>query len=59
MTRTEVRSRNTDSHLWHVFEDGPSDKGGLRYCINSASMNFIPYDQLEGKWYAEYQKLFE
>lgn len=59
MTRTEVRSRNADSHLWHVFEDGPSDKGGLRYCINSASMNFIPYDQLEGKWYAEYQKLFE
>lgn len=45
--RTEVRSSNADSHLGHVFDDGPKDKGGLRYCINSASLNFIPLDQLK------------
>ena len=58
-TRTEIRSKISDSHLWHVFEDGPKDKWWLRYCINSAALKFIPYDELEGKWYNEYKKLFE
>ena len=57
--RTEVRSRQGDSHLGHVFEDGPKDKGGLRYCINSASLRFIPREELEGKGYEEYLKLFK
>ena len=56
--RTEVISKDSDSHLGHVFEDGPEDKGGLRYCINSASMHFIPKDKLEEEGYAEYLKLF-
>ncbi len=58
-TRIEVRSSRADSHLWHVFPDGPSDRWWLRYCINSASLNFIPVDDLEAKWYWKYKKLFE
>ena len=51
MKRTEVRSRSGDSHLGHVFNDGPKDKGGLRYCINSASIKLIPKDQMEAEGY--------
>ncbi len=51
MVRAEVRSRTGDSHLGHVFTDGPQDKGGLRYCINSLSIHFIPKDQMEEKGY--------
>jgi peptide-methionine (R)-S-oxide reductase len=58
MTRTEVRSRHGNSHLGHLFLDGPRDKGGLRYCMNSASLRFIHRDQLEGEGYGEYLKLF-
>ena len=59
MARTEVRSRDGDSHLGHVFPDGPRASGGLRYCINSASLRFIPVDQLESEGYAEYRTLFD
>jgi peptide-methionine (R)-S-oxide reductase len=59
MIRTEVRSSHGDSHLGHVFEDGPRDAGGLRYCINSASLRFIPVSQLESEGYGEYLNLFE
>jgi peptide-methionine (R)-S-oxide reductase len=59
MSRTEVRSSHADSHLGHVFDDGPRDAGGLRYCINSASLRFIPIDELESEGYGEYLKLFE
>ena len=56
MIRTEVRSTYGDSHLGHVFTDGPSDRGGLRYCINSASLRFIPLEQMEAEGYAEYRE---
>jgi len=57
--RTEVRSSKADSHLGHVFDDGPKDKGGLRYCINSASLRFIHKDDLEKEGYGKYLELFE
>jgi peptide-methionine (R)-S-oxide reductase len=57
--RTEVRSAHGDSHLGHVFPDGPLEAGGLRYCINSASLRFIHRDELESAGYGEFRKLFE
>ena len=59
MIRTEVRTKESNIHLGHVFEDGPKDKGGLRYCMNSASMRFIPVEKLKEEGYGEYLKLFK
>jgi len=59
MKRTEVRSKEADSHLGHVFPDGPKSEGGLRYCINGASLRFIPKEDLQKEGYGQYLDLFE
>jgi methionine-R-sulfoxide reductase len=59
MVRTEVRSKGGDAHLGHLFDDGPRDKGGMRYCMNSASLRFIPVEKLQEEGYGQFLALFE
>ncbi len=59
MERTEARSSKSESHLGHVFDDGPSDKGGMRYCINSAALRFVPVEKLKEEGYERFLPLFE
>ena len=58
MVRDEVKATDSNSHLGHVFDDGPADKGGMRYCMNSASLRFVPVDKLEAEGYGEFLPLF-
>jgi peptide-methionine (R)-S-oxide reductase len=58
MARTEIRSSQGDSHVGHVFDDGPADKGGLRYCTNSAALRFVPLEEMEQQGYGKYLALF-
>ena len=59
MVRTEVKAKDSDAHLGHVFDDGPADAGGMRYCMNSASLRFIPVDKLQEEGFGDYLALFQ